>query len=214
MMPKFSFAYEETNQSFGISEDIQIMQSFEDYNCHQHEWISILVPFRNREQHLPRFIDGITKHLHINGQRNYEILLIEQVDTFQFNRAKLLNVGAKMARLNYQAKCLAMENLCLIPHDIDMIPLMPSLQYDCINSPKLLATAAQQFGFRMPYDQYFGGVIALTWSQFESVNGFSNKYWGWGGEDDDIWQRIGHVGLEIYKENSTLGRFQVSEIVF
>jgi len=38
--------------------------------------------------------------------------------------------------------------------------------------------------FRLPYRTIFGGVSALTIEQFTSVNGFSNQYFGWGGEDD------------------------------
>ena len=39
---------------------------------------------------------------------------------------------------------------------------------------------------RLPYGNYFGGVSALSRQDFEAINGFSNKYFGWGGEDDDI----------------------------
>lgn len=43
--------------------------------------------------------------------------------------------------------------------------------------------------FRLPYEDIFGGVSAMTLEQFTKVNGFSNKYWGWGGEDDDMFYR-------------------------
>ena len=42
---------------------------------------------------------------------------------------------------------------------------------------------------RLPYNQYFGGVSALSKEQFLEINGFPNNYWGWGGEDDDIFNR-------------------------
>jgi hypothetical protein len=48
--------------------------------------------------------------------------------------------------------------------------------------------------FRLPYRTIFGGVLALTVKQIDSVNGFSNQYFGWGGEDD------GEACTSLYKK--------------
>ena len=42
---------------------------------------------------------------------------------------------------------------------------------------------------RLRYKGYFGGVTAMSAQQFRDVNGFSNIFWGWGGEDDELRQR-------------------------
>lgn len=44
---------------------------------------------------------------------------------------------------------------------------------------------------RLPYNEFFGGVSGLTVEQFQKINGFPNAFWGWGGEDDDLWNRYG-----------------------
>lgn len=44
---------------------------------------------------------------------------------------------------------------------------------------------------------YFGGVTLLSREQFLKINGFSNIYWGWGGEDDDLYFRARRKGTKL-----------------
>ncbi len=43
--------------------------------------------------------------------------------------------------------------------------------------------------FRLPYYELVGGVFSINVHHFLLVNGYSNLYWGWGGEDDDMGYR-------------------------
>lgn len=43
---------------------------------------------------------------------------------------------------------------------------------------------------RLLYPEFFGGVTAITGEHFEKLNGFPNNYYGWGGEDDELWYRL------------------------
>ena len=47
-----------------------------------------------------------------------------------------------------------------------------------------------KYHYTVPWLGITGGVMAFTKSQYEAVNGFSNEYWGWGCEDDDMFVRI------------------------
>lgn len=42
---------------------------------------------------------------------------------------------------------------------------------------------------RLPYVQLVGGVFSVSVRDFVQLNGYSNLYWGWGGEDDDMAHR-------------------------
>jgi hypothetical protein len=44
--------------------------------------------------------------------------------------------------------------------------------------------------FRLAYEGYAGGVLTVSRDQYEAINGFSNEFWGWGGEDDDLTNRL------------------------
>jgi beta-1,4-galactosyltransferase 1 len=41
----------------------------------------------------------------------------------------------------------------------------------------------------MPYETFFGGALALSADNMRQMNGFSNHFYGWGGEDDDSYNR-------------------------
>ena len=38
--------------------------------------------------------------------------------------------------------------------------------------------------------KYLQKVSAIFFKEFKEINGFSNEYWGWGAEDDDLSNRV------------------------
>nr|XP_033799336.1 beta-1,4-galactosyltransferase 4 isoform X4 [Geotrypetes seraphini] len=146
--------------------------------CRSLQRVAILIPYRNREKHLLYLL----KHLHPFLQRqqlDYAIYIIHQAGNGRFNRGKLLNVG--------YLEALKEEKWdCFIFHDVDLLPENDFNVYLCDNEPKHLVVGRNVTGYRLRYQGYFGGVTAMTGDQFDKVNGFSNNYWGWGGEDDDL----------------------------
>lgn len=133
-----------------------------------------------------------------------------QAGNYSFNRAKLMNVGFWEAMLEETWDCVFFHDVDLIPEDdrniyiCDDNPKHASIAVNKFNymymfKKKLLPVNAVLFCFcffyslliwfffyRLPYSTCFGGVSALTPSQFYRINGFPNNYWGWGGEDDDV----------------------------
>lgn len=60
---------------------------------------------------------------------------------------------------------------------------------------------------RLMYDQYFGGVEAMSKCHYELINGFGNCYWGWGSEDDDLFHRVKYHNLTISRYFKDVARY-------
>lgn len=136
--------------------------------------LGIIIPFRDRYNHIEIFKDRFVSYLNLKNIP-FELIIIEQDNAKLFNRGMLLNIGFK------EAKKLNCDYVVF--HDIDMIPI--DVDYSYSEYPIHLAT-----GFinseREIFDTYFGGVTMFPVDLFEKINGYSNKYWGWGYEDDDL----------------------------
>ena len=63
------------------------------------------------------------------------------------------------------------------------------------------------FVCRLLYQSLVGGVVAVTWQDFLRLNGFSNQYFGWGGEDDDFYVRISQSKLDIIRYPLAISRY-------
>ncbi|XP_009878207.1 PREDICTED: beta-1,4-galactosyltransferase 4 [Charadrius vociferus] len=167
--------------------------------CSALQHVAILIPHRNREKHLLYLLE----HLHPFLQRqqlDYGIYVIHQAGSTKFNRAKLLNVG-------YLEALKEMNWDCFIFHDVDLVPENDFNVYMCDKQPKHLVVGRNNTGYRLRYKGYFGGVTALTRDQFSKVNGFSNNYWGWGGEDDDLRIRVEMQKMRVVRPSADIARY-------
>ncbi|OPJ66618.1 beta-1,4-galactosyltransferase 4 [Patagioenas fasciata] len=167
--------------------------------CSALQHVAILIPHRNREKHLLYLLE----HLHPFLQRqqlDYGIYVIHQAGSTKFNRAKLLNVGylEALKEANWD---------CFIFHDVDLVPENDFNVYTCDRQPKHLVVGRNNTGYRLRYQGYFGGVTALTRDQFSKVNGFSNNYWGWGGEDDDLRIRVEIQKMRVVRPSADVARY-------
>jgi hypothetical protein len=152
--------------------------------------LGIIVPYRNRPTQLKRFVSHMENYI---KDLDYEIFIIEQSDDNPFNRGKLLNVGYKYA----------IEGGCdyFVFHDVDMLP--EDVDYSYSDKPLHLATHLQEHDYETTFFDYFGGVTMFNKEDFESINGFSNEYWGWGFEDDDLLIRCIESDLELDTTNNS-----------
>ena len=71
--------------------------------------------------------------------------------------------------------------------------------YHCPPQPWHVAAAVDKFGYVNRWPGYVGGCLAMLTPHYKILNGFSNRFWGWGGEDDDMFNRIGLTGLGLIR---------------
>uniref|UniRef100_H2YCN0 Galactosyltransferase C-terminal domain-containing protein n=1 Tax=Ciona savignyi TaxID=51511 RepID=H2YCN0_CIOSA len=94
---------------------------------------------------------------------------------------------------------------CYVFHDVDMMPENDKNMYACTpgsNQVDHLACSVNKFNYNaLCCGMTVGGVLMFTSDQFEKTNGFSNRYWGWGGEDDDMNVRIRVNGLSVRRNS-------------
>ncbi|VDP03807.1 unnamed protein product [Soboliphyme baturini] len=173
---------------------------FESYKRNANYSVAIIVPYRDRESHLRTFLYNIIPFLE-NQEASYTIFIVEQIANQTFNKGLLTNVGFLYAERS------AEKFSCFIFHDVDLLPEDDRNIYRCGKQPRHFAAGINKFNYKLPYEGYVGGVIGLTGYQYRKVNGYSNAYWGWGGEDDDINYRIGRAGFTVSRYRDPVCRY-------
>jgi len=148
--------------------------------------LGVCVPYRNRKAHMSEFVPHITKFLEERGIE-HTIYFAHQCDDKLFNRGLMKNIAAKHA----------FDDGCdyIVWHDIDMVPVDDTCDYSFPNdNPQHIAVRISQSNYELKYEEYFGGAVVFSKEQVERTNGYSNEYWDWGMEDDDLFWRCVQEG--------------------
>ena len=106
-----------------------------------------------------------------------------QADEWRFNRAALINVGFKES--SKSCDYIAM-------HDVDLLPKDPKLLYSFPEEGPL-HIASPELHPKYDYPTFIGGILLISRKHYNLVDGMSNKYWGWGLEDDEFFVRMRQV---------------------
>ena len=140
--------------------------------------LAILVPYRDRPEHLEEFVPVLHEYLTAEGI-TFHITIVNQADDFLFNRAKLLNVG--FLETHEQSDYTAF-------HDVDMLPKKPNAGYHYTETGRQV---------HCPTEYSMGGISIVNNKVNWDVNGWANSYWGWGGEDRNYCHRFAYKGIEL-----------------
>ena len=171
----------------------------------------VLLPFRDscprynraqsgeRTRHLHRFMDHMRDFLNRAGHASYDFILIIQSNRGLFNKGALFNVGARVAE----------QRLCdyVALHDVDHLPIHPQNRYQWPERPIHLCTNTTDVECCV---DFAGGAVLMQLGHFAAINGFSNKYYGWGGEDADLYYRVTRVFGAFDRLDPTIGLYEAA----
>ena len=159
---------------------------------------TILVPYRdNTEQdragQLKKFLSHMARY-----HPDWVILVIEQTQGEKFNRGALLNIGARVSKAEY-----------VIFHDVDLIPLAPLVPYYTAFPETPIHIGAAYKG-KYTGEGFIGQVLSMSMIDLKKINGFPNMFWGWGGEDDAMRNRMKKKSVKVIRPPVDTG-FRVLE---
>jgi len=170
----------------------------------------VIVPFRDgcgtanqgigRWKNLKEFVPYMENFLTARGV-DYRIVVVEQVQRGLFNKGFLFNAGVRLS---------AGYSDYMVLHDVDQLPEMATNDYGFPlgSKPRHLCSAPSQYGYRPAYKTMVGGALLMSRTQYEAVGGFSNTYWSWGQEDDDMYRRIAAVFHSVDQLPASVGRYR------
>ncbi|XP_033756565.1 beta-1,4-galactosyltransferase 4-like [Pecten maximus] len=192
--------YNETDLALRLPE-VKFGGIYQPASCAARSKVAIIIPYRNRATHLKILLNNLHPLLQ-KQQLDYGIFVIELESSVKFNKAVVMNIGFLEVAKKHGYHCF-------IFHDVDLIPENDNNMYSCPDNPRHMSVAIDKFDYELPYVKLFGGVTAMRKEHFEAVNGYSNKYFGWGGEDDDMYERIRAVGLAVTRFTSDVSAYQM-----
>jgi hypothetical protein len=170
-----------------------------DANCKLEsvDYVVFVVTFtRNRLENLALYLINMHAYLmRVQYQFTYKIVVVEQLsgggnETGSFNKGRLYNIAVK-----YVIDQQAVEDEvvdCVVLHDVDLVPSVDGAflgefgDYRCRIMPWHMS---RQVRHMTDYKDHVysgfltGGVLSLRLEHYIALNGFSNRYFGWGAED-------------------------------
>ena len=148
----------------------------------------IVVPFRGSlEWNFETFCQRLPPYLTSQGIR-FSLIVVNQLDAHPFNRAALVNVAYDMLVSGRMGLPFSVDDDYLSVHDVDRFPVLSNRS--CAHHVSKYYTFPAQRPRVLHSESYTGGVVLIRGSHFQSVNGFSNSFWGWGHEDNDMYLRL------------------------
>jgi hypothetical protein len=194
--------------------------------------LTFLIPFRDnaddklsqgkrREENLRDWLHYMRYYLPEALITQSQVVVVEQTQAGVFNKGLLFNAGFDFAversTVLNEHTATSNDNVTarvdyLVLHDVDQIPKpdqSAEIYYYVAQPAKLIlqttrqeSAEAEELSRKLDAENV-GGALMLTPNLFRRINGYSNNFGGWGGEDHNMALRIKkHLGnYKVYKGN-------------
>lgn len=144
--------------------------------------LNVIIPIRNRDKELNEITD-ILEDIFKKQNIDAKYYIVEQEEGAKFNKGKISNAAfIESLKDNFSDYYLF--------NDVDLWPENSNVIKYNINTDNII---------RHPYGSKhcIGGFFLTTKKTFREINGYSNSYWGWGGEDTDLQRRAECKNIKI-----------------
>ena len=152
--------------------------------------VTFITTNRGRDELVQGLLENLAKHY----KKGYKVIVVTQDDDKSFKRGQLFNIG--FLHSDTDLLVLIDNDIRLfypIPISVDKNPVVPFKSLVQIDKDfKELSIVQHPFGY--------GGMNIFTREQFIISCGFSNLFFGWGGEDNCI-----HERFKFVKTNNRVG---------
>ena len=119
---------------------------------------------------------------------NFKIYIIEQSDDNEsFNIGKLKNIGFEIASSEQNFDNYIFSDIDTIP-DYDLMNYMLNIyKYPLSLAARGTRYTSKNIKIKKPF---LGALLQFNPELFKKINGYPNNFWGWGGEDDSLFNRL------------------------
>lgn len=168
--------------------------------------LNILYPYRARPPQEFRK-NELSKHMKVlegylvERGIDFKMRVLEQMDDLPFNKGRLLNVGFLEAMREFEGKGMGDKVPYFCIHNTDLFPI-ENVDYTFVN------------GIRDIHG-YIGGVGGITlydYLSYRQFKGYPNDFFGWGGEDIAVLNRILSCKISIDRSRYNNKNCKVEEI--
>ncbi|XP_060066845.1 beta-1,4-galactosyltransferase 4-like [Ylistrum balloti] len=163
--------------------------------------VAIIIPYKDRDPHLKLFIANVLPKLQ-RQQLDYTIYVVEQTPENHFNRGMMRNIGFVEASKHAKYDCYVFNDVDTLIEDDRNLFMCDNLFQQKIHH---IGAFVDMFDYKLLYEKLIGGILSVTYKQFVKANGYSNCFFVWGGEDDNLCHRFHSLGYQVIRPSEKVG---------